>query len=194
MRQRHASDRTSATGTGHARREGTEQRTDRLGPCGRGQPLGDDRAPAGLGRPIQTRQRGHRRPPVPAHASERGRRPLTDHKAQYKFSSVTVITVVWSCTIGGLGRAILCAPEPIPLLSGSGALGGATVDRMESLYPPADAARYLAVTVTQLRDWRFYRTGPAYLKLGHRTVRYRREDLDAWLRRNRVAPGSGDAA
>ena len=56
----------------------------------------------------------------------------------------------------------------------------------EGLLDAPATAGYLGVTVVQLRDWRYRRTGPPYLKLGRRTVRYAKSDLDAWLRRHHV--------
>ncbi len=64
----------------------------------------------------------------------------------------------------------------------------------DRLLTPEEAAEHLGVGVQLLNDWRYRRVGPAFCKLGHRTVRYRAADLDAYVRRSRVAPGSGDAA
>ena len=41
-------------------------------------------------------------------------------------------------------------------------------------------AAFLGVTEATLADWRYRRRGPAFVKVG-RLVRYRLEDLDAWL-------------
>lgn len=46
--------------------------------------------------------------------------------------------------------------------------------------PERDAATYLAVSTALLRKWRLLGGGPAYARLG-RTVRYRPNDLDAFL-------------
>ena len=55
-------------------------------------------------------------------------------------------------------------------------------------------ASRLGVTVAALRRWRRFGQGPAYLKLGA-AVRYRTEDVEAWLRASTVTPGaSGKAA
>lgn len=42
------------------------------------------------------------------------------------------------------------------------------------------AAEYLGLAVSTLNKWRCWGGGPAYLKLG-RAVRYRQEDLDAFM-------------
>ena len=49
------------------------------------------------------------------------------------------------------------------------------------------AADYLNMKVGTLRQWRFLSRGPAYLKIG-RSVRYRKEDLDAYLENVSVKP------
>lgn len=52
------------------------------------------------------------------------------------------------------------------------------------------AAEYLCLSVRTLQKRRFDRQEPPYLKIG-RSVRYRREDLDAFLEKHRVDPGQG---
>lgn len=49
----------------------------------------------------------------------------------------------------------------------------------------ADAANYIGMTRAFMRKARTEGRGPAYMRLG-RTVRYRLEDLDAYLTRHRV--------
>jgi excisionase family DNA binding protein len=41
-------------------------------------------------------------------------------------------------------------------------------------------AEYLNLSVASVRRWRLFRKGPKFLKIGS-AVRYRREDVDAWL-------------
>jgi excisionase family DNA binding protein len=48
-----------------------------------------------------------------------------------------------------------------------------------------EAARYLALSRAYLRQARGHGRGPAYFKIG-RTVRYRTDDLHAWLQAHRV--------
>lgn len=50
-----------------------------------------------------------------------------------------------------------------------------------------EAAPYLGVKSSTLCHWRWEKTGPRYLKVG-RAVRYRKEDLDAWLAAQQVEP------
>lgn len=60
-----------------------------------------------------------------------------------------------------------------------------------SLLDEREAAAYISMSEAYLRSDRYRghvggRTpGPAYLRLG-RTIRYRRDDLDAWLAAHRV--------
>jgi len=50
-----------------------------------------------------------------------------------------------------------------------------------------DAARYINLSVAWLRVQRRDGGGPAFLRIG-RAIRYRVQDLDAWLASRRVAP------
>ena len=50
-----------------------------------------------------------------------------------------------------------------------------------SLLAPPEAARRLGITERTLGDWRRRGTGPAWVRLGTRTVRYPEARLDAWL-------------
>jgi hypothetical protein len=58
------------------------------------------------------------------------------------------------------------------------------------LFNERDAARVIACSVALLRKWRLFDEGPAYCKIG-RLVRYRQEDLDAFLDSHRVETGGG---
>ena len=61
-----------------------------------------------------------------------------------------------------------------------------------SVMDEKQAAGQLGVSVSLLRKWRVNRVGgPAYLKIG-RAVRYSTEDLDSFLRTNRVQPADGE--
>src|SRR3954452_8634094 len=51
---------------------------------------------------------------------------------------------------------------------------------IENLLNERDVARITGLSVASVRRWRLLRHGPKYLKIGA-AVRYRREDLDAWL-------------
>ncbi len=45
----------------------------------------------------------------------------------------------------------------------------------------------LAVPVNSLAGWRYLGTGPAFVRVG-RMIRYQREDVEAYIARNRVVP------
>jgi excisionase family DNA binding protein len=53
-------------------------------------------------------------------------------------------------------------------------------DRSEYL-SPEEAAAYLSVTSKFLAHLRSYGGSPLYSKIGSRSIRYRRSDLDAWM-------------
>jgi hypothetical protein len=55
------------------------------------------------------------------------------------------------------------------------------------LLDEATAARTLGVQPGTLRNWRFRRIGPAYVKIGRRPM-YRPRALAAWLDRRTVEP------
>jgi predicted DNA-binding transcriptional regulator AlpA len=44
-----------------------------------------------------------------------------------------------------------------------------------------DVAEKLKMSLAALRRWRYENRGPRYLKLAGVAVRYREEDLNAWL-------------
>jgi len=45
----------------------------------------------------------------------------------------------------------------------------------------AAAAEYVGVSEATLKRWRGNNTGPEYLRLGERIIKYRQTDLDRWL-------------
>lgn len=57
----------------------------------------------------------------------------------------------------------------------------------EPLLTPAQAARILNVPVSTLSRWRNERRELPYVKVG-RVVRYRRADLNIWVRKQTVMP------
>lgn len=57
---------------------------------------------------------------------------------------------------------------------------GAVLKSQSILLAPKALAEELDVTVKSLEKWRWLGTGPRFVKIG-RYVRYRREDVDAWL-------------
>lgn len=47
---------------------------------------------------------------------------------------------------------------------------------------PAEVCEQLNVPNTRLQDWRLIPgAGPDFIRMGHRTVRYRQSAVDAWL-------------
>lgn len=62
-------------------------------------------------------------------------------------------------------------------------------DRCEKYDPDAlmlelDAADFLGFSCRALQAWRYRGTGPTFVKVGSRAVRYRRRDLVAWIESN----------
>lgn len=51
----------------------------------------------------------------------------------------------------------------------------------DRLFTEQEAAEFLGLAKTTLNKWRHFGTGPKYIKLGKRAVRYRRRDLLEWL-------------
>jgi predicted DNA-binding transcriptional regulator AlpA len=49
------------------------------------------------------------------------------------------------------------------------------------LLDEAGAASYLKISRKTMEGWRLRGGGPPYVRISHRCVRYRPEDLDAWL-------------
>ena len=44
-----------------------------------------------------------------------------------------------------------------------------------------DAAKYVSLSKSTLEHYRIVRKGPPFLRVGPRCIRYRVEDLEAWL-------------
>ena len=67
-----------------------------------------------------------------------------------------------------------------------------------TLLTEAEAARILRVAPRTLQDWRYRGVGPRYLSYSRRAVRYRLEDLEAWMRerarRSTSDPGPAEGA
>lgn len=57
----------------------------------------------------------------------------------------------------------------------------------------AEAAEYLGITARALQQLNYLGTGPTFVIVGTRTVRYRLQDLDQYIA-NRTYTRSGDAA
>jgi predicted DNA-binding transcriptional regulator AlpA len=63
--------------------------------------------------------------------------------------------------------------------------------KMDTFLREKDLAALLAVSVATLRAWRLRGKGPRYVKIGS-AVRYRQEDINAWL--DSRPSGGGDNA
>ncbi len=53
-------------------------------------------------------------------------------------------------------------------------------DQLPALLNEFDVARITGLSVASVRRWRLFKRGPRFLKLGA-AVRYRAEDIQAWL-------------
>jgi excisionase family DNA binding protein len=60
-----------------------------------------------------------------------------------------------------------------------------TLTETEPLMTPQEVADFLAMPVLTLQTWRAKRTGPRVYRVG-RHVRYRREDVEAWLEKQQA--------
>lgn len=65
---------------------------------------------------------------------------------------------------------------------------GATQVGPGPLLTTEDVARLLGVSEKLIHNWRYEGRGPRFVKLGHRTVRYRPEDVDSWIERQARRP------
>ena len=65
--------------------------------------------------------------------------------------------------------------------------------QLPSLLNEVDVARITGLSVASVRRWRLFKQGPKYLKLGS-AVRYRPEDLKAWLETRPTGGGEPGAA
>lgn len=59
------------------------------------------------------------------------------------------------------------------------------------LLTPEEVADMLRVSLRALQQWRGRRQGPPWVRLGHTTVRYPRQELLAWLKEQRHEGGRG---
>lgn len=55
-------------------------------------------------------------------------------------------------------------------------------------------ARRLGVQKQTLAQWRYLGRGPAFIKLGPKSVRYAGTDVDAWLDAQRTTPSTSQPA
>ena len=57
-----------------------------------------------------------------------------------------------------------------------------------NLLTPKEAAEYLKVSEKTLEGWRCAEVGPKFYRMGRRTVRYFKSDIEAWLRAETASP------
>ncbi len=60
---------------------------------------------------------------------------------------------------------------------------------LTQLLTPNEVSDYLCVPTTTLANWRYLGQGPPFAHVG-RHVRYRADDLDAWVRSNVADPSA----
>lgn len=63
---------------------------------------------------------------------------------------------------------------------------------MEPLLTTEEAARVVGLSAQSLRLYRAKGIGPAFVKLGYKTVRYRREAVDAWVKARETGAGNSE--
>jgi hypothetical protein len=67
-----------------------------------------------------------------------------------------------------------------------------TTDTVGGLMDEHAAAAFLGYTVRALRNWRLRGGGPQFVKVSAKSVRYQRQDLQAWIdARLRTGPRAG---
>jgi predicted DNA-binding transcriptional regulator AlpA len=64
--------------------------------------------------------------------------------------------------------------------------------KIEALLNEHDVARLTGLSVASVRRWRLFRQGPKYLKIGA-AVRYKPEDISAWLESRPSGGGNQEA-
>ena len=67
-----------------------------------------------------------------------------------------------------------------------------THNTLENLLTEHDLARITGLSVASARRWRLLRQGPKYIKIGA-AVRYKPEDVSAWLESRPVGGGQAEA-
>jgi len=67
-----------------------------------------------------------------------------------------------------------------------------TADRKDQLALPKAVADYMGTTTGNLAQMRYRGTGPKFIKLGHRAIRYRWSDVEAWIEANTLTQSDQD--
>jgi len=58
----------------------------------------------------------------------------------------------------------------------------------QSLLTTEEAAAFLHISPRTLIQWRTACKGPPVIRLGHRTVRYKKASLESWAGKQRITP------
>ena len=66
------------------------------------------------------------------------------------------------------------------------------VERKDQLAIPQAVADYLGTTTGNLAQMRYRGTGPKFIKLGHRAIRYSWVDVFAWIEANTLTQSDQD--
>jgi predicted DNA-binding transcriptional regulator AlpA len=69
---------------------------------------------------------------------------------------------------------------------------GALNNALAELLNEHDVARITGLSVASVRRWRLFRQGPKYIKIGS-AVRYKPEDISAWLESRPSGGGHSEA-
>lgn len=65
----------------------------------------------------------------------------------------------------------------------------ATTTRVDgALLEPKTLAKMLGLTVRALEAWRLRGEGPSFIRISSRCIRYRRQDVEAWLAARFISP------
>ncbi len=62
---------------------------------------------------------------------------------------------------------------------------------MDKIITEKEAAIHLGLAVQTLRNWRYRRKGPPYLKIS-RAVRYKISDIEKFLQQHKIIPENAD--
>lgn len=63
----------------------------------------------------------------------------------------------------------------------------------DTVWTPAQYAEYIGISTQVAAHQRYRGNGPKYVRMGPRTIRYRKSDVDAWLEQNVETQTSGAA-
>jgi excisionase family DNA binding protein len=57
--------------------------------------------------------------------------------------------------------------------------------KTDGLFTTEELAEFLGLSPRTLKDWRNQGKGPKSVRIGHKTIRYRKEDVDSWIKRQK---------